>query len=118
MPFCFVVWLEPIAAVLRAQKDKAAVGSTHATAKGQRKTAAATSASGKKAAALAEAAAAEELPASPPEADGPRGTLLVCPLSVLSNWAAQLQDHTQEKLSVRSSAEMFEATVLFAPKST
>lgn len=99
--------MEPIAAVLHAQKGEAAVGSTPADAKGKRKTAAATSASGKTAAVLAEAAAAEELPASPPEADGPRGTLLVCPLSVLSNWAAQLQDHTQKGLSVRSSAELY-----------
>ena len=97
--------MQALATALRAQRDKAAAGTAPASAKGQRKAAAAGSASGRKAAALAEAAAAEELPASPPEADGPRGTLLVCPLSVLSNWAAQLQDHTQEKLSVRSSAE-------------
>ncbi|EFJ19536.1 hypothetical protein SELMODRAFT_110695 [Selaginella moellendorffii] len=29
-----------------------------------------------------------------PAADGPRGTLVICPLSVLSNWESQLKDHT------------------------
>lgn len=85
-----------------AQRDKAAAAATPAKAKGKQKAAATGSASAKKAAALADAATAEELPASPPDADGPRGTLIVCPLSVLSNWAAQAQEHTQESLTVRS----------------
>ena len=46
----------------------------------------------------AERAAAEEPPAAPPAADGPRGTLIVCPLSVLSNWTMQLEEHTAGNL--------------------
>lgn len=30
----------------------------------------------------------------PPRVNGPRATLIVCPLSVLSNWVTQLEDHT------------------------
>ncbi|KAI8473525.1 MAG: SNF2 family N-terminal domain-containing protein [Monoraphidium minutum] len=33
-------------------------------------------------------------PPAPPAAGGPRGTLLVAPLSVLSNWATQIEEHT------------------------
>jgi SWI/SNF-related matrix-associated actin-dependent regulator of chromatin subfamily A3 len=46
---------------------------------------------------LAEAA---EPPAKVPAADGPRGTLIVCPLSVLSNWQQQLEEHTAGNLKV------------------
>ncbi len=54
-----------------------------------------------KGAAKLEAALAEALPApSPPAAGGPRGTLIVCPLSVLSNWGTQLEEHTDGSLSV------------------
>ena len=65
-------------------------------------------ATGKKAqaaAALQEAlAAAEEKvrpPSRPPSVDGPRATLIVCPLSVLSNWQTQLEEHTAGNLRVR-----------------
>ena len=47
----------------------------------------------------AERAAAGEASAAPPLADGPWGTLIVCPLSVLSNWQGQLEEHTSERLS-------------------
>ena len=36
---------------------------------------------------------------SPPKADGPKTTLIVCPLSVLSNWEMQLEDHTDGSLT-------------------
>ncbi|EFN54350.1 hypothetical protein CHLNCDRAFT_135608 [Chlorella variabilis] len=55
---------------------------------------------GKLAVEAAERAVAEEVPAAPPAASGPRGTLIVCPLSVMSNWQMQLEEHTQGKLSV------------------
>ena len=54
---------------------------------------------GKLAVEAAERAVAEEVPAAPPAASGPRGTLIVCPLSVMSNWQMQLEEHTQGKLS-------------------
>ncbi len=64
-------------------------------------------ASGKKAqaaAALQEALAAAEaqirMPPHPPSADGPRATLIVCPLSVLSNWQTQIEEHTAGNLQV------------------
>ncbi|PNW72987.1 hypothetical protein CHLRE_14g614400v5 [Chlamydomonas reinhardtii] len=37
---------------------------------------------------------------APPHAGGPRGTLIVCPVSVMSNWALQLQEHTAGNLKV------------------
>jgi SWI/SNF-related matrix-associated actin-dependent regulator of chromatin subfamily A3 len=47
----------------------------------------------KEAAEAAAAAAAAEPPPSPPAAGGPRGTLIVCPLSVLPGWEMQLEEH-------------------------
>ena len=35
-----------------------------------------------------------------PTAEGPGGTLIVCPLSVLSNWQQQIQEHTAGNLQV------------------
>ncbi|KAH9547320.1 hypothetical protein CY35_11G028300 [Sphagnum magellanicum] len=40
------------------------------------------------------AAALEQPTDSPPQLKGPRATLIVCPLSVLSNWVTQLEEHT------------------------
>ena len=37
---------------------------------------------------------------SPPDAGGPRATLVVCPLSVLSNWEQQIAEHTDGSLTV------------------
>lgn len=37
---------------------------------------------------------------SPPSATGPRTTLIVCPVSVLSNWEQQIAEHTDGSLSV------------------
>jgi hypothetical protein len=51
------------------------------------------------AAASAAIAAAEPAP-SPPAAGGPKGTLIVCPLSVLSNWQTQIEEHTAGNLQV------------------
>lgn len=48
----------------------------------------------------AAAAAAGAAGSSPPAADGPRATLIVCPLSVLSNWQMQLEEHTAGNLQV------------------
>ncbi len=66
-------------------------------------------ATGKKAqaaAALQEALAAAEAqvrpPSQPPSVNGPRATLIVCPLSVLSNWQMQLEEHTAGNLKVFS----------------
>ncbi|KAF6264805.1 SNF2 family N-terminal domain-containing protein [Scenedesmus sp. NREL 46B-D3] len=50
--------------------------------------------------AAAAAAAAAGGGDSPPAADGPRGTLVVCPLSVLSNWQTQIEEHTAGNLQV------------------
>ena len=36
----------------------------------------------------------------PPKVGGPRATLIVCPLSVLSNWELQIADHTDGSLRV------------------
>ena len=47
----------------------------------------------------AQAEAAEGSPLLP-AVGGPRGTLIVCPLSVLSNWQQQIQEHTAGKLQV------------------
>ena len=47
----------------------------------------------------AQRAAAQELPPSLPAAGGPRGTLIVCPLSVVSNWQMQIEEHTGGNLS-------------------
>ena len=44
--------------------------------------------------------AAAEGPPLLPAAEGPRGTLIVCPLSVLSNWQQQVQEHTAGSLKV------------------
>ena len=44
--------------------------------------------------------AALEPPPAPPSAQGPRGTLIVCPLSVMSNWTSQLEEHTAGSLEV------------------
>ena len=57
----------------------------------------------KAAAAEAEAArlaAAAAPPEAPPPAGSPRGTLIVCPLSVLDNWRQQLEAHTAGGLSL------------------
>ena len=37
---------------------------------------------------------------SPPSRDGPKATLIVCPVSVLSNWEQQIAEHTDGSLSV------------------
>ncbi|KAG2423298.1 hypothetical protein HXX76_015447 [Chlamydomonas incerta] len=52
------------------------------------------------AAATAATAAASAATGELPRADGPRGTLIVCPVSVMSNWAQQLQEHTAGNLTV------------------
>ena len=40
---------------------------------------------------------AEEVEAmEPPSASGPRPTLVICPLSVLSNWTNQIEEHTRK----------------------
>lgn len=57
-------------------------------------------ASQRAASATAAAVAAAEIPSTPPAADGPRGTLIVCPLSVLSNWQMQIEEHTAGNLQV------------------
>ena len=57
------------------------------------------------AARLAAAAAAAEPPPAPPPAGGPRGTLIVCPLSVLTNWQMQIQEHTRGGLQARPDAQ-------------
>lgn len=44
-------------------------------------------------------AAAEEAPAAPPPSGGPKATLIACPLSVMSNWAAQIEEHCAGNLS-------------------
>lgn len=36
----------------------------------------------------------DDVPQFPPQPDGPKATLIVCPLSVLSNWVTQLEEHT------------------------
>ncbi|GAB4821905.1 hypothetical protein N2152v2_008951 [Parachlorella kessleri] len=56
---------------------------------------------GKLAAEAAALAAAQEAPATLPTASGPRGTLIVCPLSVLSSWQMQLEEHTRGSLKAR-----------------
>ena len=56
---------------------------------------------GKTEARVAAAAAAVEPPPAPPPAGGPRGTLIVCPLSVLTNWQMQIQEHTRGGLQAR-----------------
>lgn len=43
---------------------------------------------------------AAEGPPRLPTAEGPRGTLIVCPLSVLSNWQQQILEHTAGNLQV------------------
>lgn len=37
----------------------------------------------------------QEIVFEPPDPDGPRATLVVCPPSVLSNWVDQLEEHTK-----------------------
>ncbi len=49
---------------------------------------------------LQEMADAAAGPPMPPVVDGPTGTLIVCPLSVLSNWQTQIQEHTAGNLKV------------------
>eukprot|EP00798_Chlamydomonas_sp_ICE-L_P010643 gene10643-12322_t len=49
---------------------------------------------------LQQLAAKYEPPPSPPAASGPRATLIVCPLSVLSQWEQQLEEHTQGNMKV------------------
>ena len=49
-------------------------------------------------------AAALEPPPTPPPADGPRCTLIVCPLSVMSNWVTQFEEHTAGNLQVGAAA--------------
>ncbi|KAI7841955.1 hypothetical protein COHA_004482 [Chlorella ohadii] len=83
----------------RQRKGKAKVGEQAAGT-----SAAAAAAGGSKGGKLqqeaAERAAAEEPPPSLPAAGGPRGTLIVCPLSVVSNWQMQIEEHTAGNLSV------------------
>ncbi|KXZ51801.1 hypothetical protein GPECTOR_11g243 [Gonium pectorale] len=45
-------------------------------------------------------AAALSVRQEPPRADGPRATLIVCPVSVMSNWATQIAEHTAGNLKV------------------
>lgn len=66
-----------------ANKGKEATAKQHKTK--QTKPAAA----GNNASATARAAA----PMTPPAADGPKGTLILCPLSVLAGWEMQLEEH-------------------------
>ena len=40
-----------------------------------------------------QAAARLEDPSKPPSADGPRATLILCPLSVVTGWAMQFEEH-------------------------
>lgn len=47
----------------------------------------------------ADRAVTEEAPPAPPPAGGPKATLIVCPLSVMSNWAAQIEEHCAGNLS-------------------
>ncbi|GFR51517.1 hypothetical protein Agub_g13933, partial [Astrephomene gubernaculifera] len=43
---------------------------------------------------------AQPAPSAPPRPDGPRCTLVVCPVSVLGNWVQQLGEHTAGGLKV------------------
>ncbi len=86
-----------LAAEQRRAAQKAAAA-TAAAAERQHRAAA-------KAAARAAAAAAnawENLQHKVPELDGHRATLIVCPLSVLSNWVQQLEEHTDGSLKART----------------
>jgi hypothetical protein len=56
------------------------------------------------------AAEAEGAP-SLPTADGPRATLIVCPVSVMSNWATQLAEHCSGTLAGASSGRVWLAAV-------
>lgn len=76
-------------------------------------------ATGKKAqaaAALQEALTAAEAqvrpPSQPPSVNGPRATLIVCPLSVLSNWQTQLEEHTAGNLKVLSPRDVISHAAL------
>ena len=55
----------------------------------------------KKLSAAEQAAAAAEPAPSPPRAGGPAATLIVCPVSVISNWQTQVEEHTACNLKVR-----------------
>ena len=88
----------------RRGKELQASAAPAAAAAGSGSKAAAKSGSGgskgdKLATDAAERAAAQEAPAVPPAANGPRATLIVCPLSVVSNWEMQIQEHTADGLS-------------------
>lgn len=48
----------------------------------------------RKVAVNAEASTQSLEPDYPPQLNGPQATLIVCPLSVLSNWVTQLEEHT------------------------
>ncbi len=58
----------------------------------------------KQAAEAAARAAEDEAPPTLPAAGGPRGTLIVCPLSVLSGWQMQLEEHTAGNLKASRGA--------------
>jgi sRNA-binding protein len=83
------------AAAAKRAKARAAAKKAAAKAKAEAKGKAAKGRA--KAAAASGAVVAAEAPdpdapaPAPPRADGPRGTLLVVPLSVLSNWTTQLE---------------------------
>jgi len=93
----------------RQRKGKAKVGEQAAGT-----SAAAAAAGGSKGGKLqqeaAERAAAEEPPPSLPAAGGPRGTLIVCPLSVVSNWQMQIEEHTAGNLSGEDCLKLCEET--------
>ena len=40
-------------------------------------------------------------PPTPPPASGPRATLVVCPVSVMSGWMQQLEEHTAGGMQAR-----------------
>ncbi|GLC34103.1 hypothetical protein PLESTB_000837700 [Pleodorina starrii] len=84
----------------RASKSKAADDEDYAPAPKRRKASSAAGAAGPSTSAAAGASAADELPPQPPAAGGPRCTLIVCPVSVLSNWVMQIQEHTAGNLKV------------------
>ena len=76
----------------RQRKAKEKVGEAAAAEGGKGKgkgKGKATASKGDADAKLAELAAAAEPPPTLPAADGPRATLIVCPLSVISNWEMQ-----------------------------
>ncbi len=74
--------------------------------------AAASAAAAATAAAAAAAAATAAIGCCPPAAGGPGATLIVCPVSVLSNWATQLEEHTAGNLKVGRRAKRRHAVLL------